>query len=209
MRTIWHNKKVSDVASALTHDPQPVLEAKMSDPTKPIIPKATCSFGECNLPFLARGLCSKHWQQAKRGKIPFGVALIWPNYGSLEERLWPRVNKNGTIPEGKPHLGPCWAWEGTVDGGGYGHITDQGKTMKVHRIVFEWIKGKIPNGLEIDHLCRNPVCCNPEHLEAVTSRINNLRSTSPAAINSKKQIVPRDIHIQGKTTGAHAFAKSA
>ncbi len=66
----------------------------------------------------------------------------------------------------------CWVWEGCRDRNGYGRVTINYKTMFVHRAVYEEIIGPIPAGLEIDHLCRNTKCYNPEHLEAVTHAEN-------------------------------------
>jgi hypothetical protein len=72
-----------------------------------------------------------------------------------------RINKNG--------LNGCWLWTGTNDGGaGYGRINGK----KTHNVVYEREVGPIPQGLELDHLCRNPACCNPKHLEPVTRKVN-------------------------------------
>lgn len=55
-----------------------------------------------------------------------------------------------------------------------------------HRIIYEALHGPIPDGLQIDHLCRNKVCCNPHHLEPVTARENILRSNGQGAVNARK-----------------------
>lgn len=60
------------------------------------------------------------------------------------------------------------------------------KLQRAHRLSYEAHKGKIPKGLTIDHLCRNTICINPEHLEAVTNKENVLRGISFSAINAKK-----------------------
>lgn len=63
----------------------------------------------------------------------------------------------------------CHEWQGWVDRRGYAKITISGhRGRPVHRVAYEAAKGPIPAGLHIDHLCRNPRCCNPDHLEAVT-----------------------------------------
>lgn len=71
---------------------------------------------------------------------------------------------------------PCHLWTGAVDSGGYGwtHRGDR-RLRSVHRIYYEERYGPIPEGLQLDHLCRTPACCNPEHLEAVTSAENTRR----------------------------------
>src|SRR6202030_118623 len=72
------------------------------------------------------------------------------------------------IPE--PNSG-CWLWLGACNEFGYGKF---GK-VKAHRFSYEREKGPIPDGLEIDHLCRNKSCVNPDHLEAVTHGENRRR----------------------------------
>ena len=87
----------------------------------------------------------------------------------LETRLWSRVTK-----------GPgCWDWTGAKTKEGYGMIGAGGegnKRVLTHRAAYEMVNGPIPEGLQIDHLCRNTRCCNPAHLEAVTPEENNLRA---------------------------------
>lgn len=68
--------------------------------------------------------------------------------------------------------GDCWRWIGAHRRGGYGQIQVQGVTKSVHRIAYELWKSPIPEGLEIDHLCRVRDCINPDHLELVDHREN-------------------------------------
>jgi hypothetical protein len=68
----------------------------------------------------------------------------------------------------------CWEWLGAKTHNGYGQVWgghDRG-TARVHRVVFELTRGPIPEGLVVDHLCRNRACCNPEHLELCTQGDN-------------------------------------
>lgn len=68
----------------------------------------------------------------------------------------------------------CWMWTANVAGGGrgerlYGYFSHGGRMVYAHRFVYEATIGPIPDGLTIDHLCRNTTCVNPFHMEAVTS----------------------------------------
>ena len=84
----------------------------------------------------------------------------------------------------------CWIWTGKVDNTGYGSfgMRDNGKsrTRSAHKIVYEVFVGKVPDGMQLDHLCRTPLCVNPEHLEVVTPRENTMRSNGLAAVNARK-----------------------
>lgn len=85
----------------------------------------------------------------------------------------------------------CWRWSGSVDRNGYGRMSVGHVNRTAHRISYELFKGSIPEGLQIDHLCRVRDCVNPDHLEAVTGRMNTLRGYSPSAIHARKTHCPR------------------
>lgn len=74
--------------------------------------------------------------------------------------------------------GPCWEWTGALNGDEYG-VVGRGRqgegNVLVHRAVWTLLVGEIPHGLDLDHLCRNPRCCNPDHLEPVTRKENVAR----------------------------------
>lgn len=66
----------------------------------------------------------------------------------------------------------CLIFQGCKTHHGYGHVKDNGKMRMAHRVVFEHHHGHIPEGMELDHLCRNRACVNHEHLEIVTHKEN-------------------------------------
>ncbi len=84
-----------------------------------------------------------------------------------EARFWRNVDKTDT----------CWLWQGYVNKDGYGEYKSEFLTTRLaHRISFGLDQGHLPD-LPLDHLCRHRHCVNPDHLEAVTSKVNTRRST--------------------------------
>ncbi len=100
-------------------------------------------------------------------------------------RFWPKVDKNGPI---HPVLGTeCWLWTGPLQSNGYAKFSALGEQW-AHRASYALLVGPIPAGLVIDHLCRNPICVRPNHLESVTQSVNTLRGFSPTAITHRTGI---------------------
>lgn len=89
----------------------------------------------------------------------------------------------------EPNSG-CWLWTAATDKDGYGqaYMPVGPRLQKAHRVVYEFYKGAIPEGLTLDHSCRTPGCVNPDHLEPATQKVNTLRGTSFAATNALKPI---------------------
>ena len=80
----------------------------------------------------------------------------------------------------------CWIWKGATTGkSGYGAFY-AGQRITAHRFAYETFIGPVPEGLDVDHLCRNRLCVNPDHLEPVTRRENVVRGVSPNAANAAK-----------------------
>jgi hypothetical protein len=90
---------------------------------------------------------------------------------TFAERFWQRVDA----------AGDCWIWTAYTDAAGYGVFREGTLRLRAHRVAYELLIGPIPEGLVIDHLCRNTSCVNPSHLEPVTTRVNTLRGVGPAA----------------------------
>lgn len=92
---------------------------------------------------------------------------------------------------------PCWLWTGSDSGNGYGRVSIGGKTRAVHIVVYEHHKGPVPEGMVLDHECRNRECCNPDHLTPRTVLDNTLRGIGPTARNAAKTHCKRGHALKG------------
>ena len=144
-----------------------------------------CSTVGCPKPVRARELCATHYAALRsKGGVPRRKPPV--------EAFWDNVNKAGPIPAHRPDLGPCWIWTGYLHPhpiyGGYGQTSGRvGSSRRAHIVAYELLIGAIPDGLELDHLCRNRACVNVlTHIELVTHRENQLRGTSAFAVNAAK-----------------------
>lgn len=141
-----------------------------------------CKFHGCAGSHIARGYCESHYRQYRKGVSLSPVKRI-PK--TEPERFWAKVTKTET----------CWVWKSPEPVTGYGRFwgTWRGEPAYVgaHRYSYELHVGPIPDGLVIDHLCRNRACVNPSHLEPVTMGENVDRGISPIALNLAKTHCPR------------------
>lgn len=80
----------------------------------------------------------------------------------------------------------CWIWQGTRNRGGYGQFTINKKGIAAHRFAYTFYVGTIPEGLQLDHLCRNTSCVNPSHLEPVT-QVENIRRSEGISVQLAKR----------------------
>lgn len=109
------------------------------------------------------------------GTAPMTKRSLGRPTGSLKERFWAKVNKDGPLPTSCPELGSCWLWIGEQGRGGYGRIRlgrkEDGRAT-AHRLSYEWANGPVPNGLHVCHHCDTPSCVNPVHLFSGTQKEN-------------------------------------
>jgi hypothetical protein len=85
----------------------------------------------------------------------------------------------------------CWNWIGERTPKGYGRMRHGSEREYAHRVLYELLVGPIPEGSQLDHLCRNRACVRPAHLEPVTCRENLMRGQTLAAENAAKTRCPR------------------
>lgn len=102
-----------------------------------------------------------------------------------EQRFLSRIDKNcGVFGEFGNYPTQCWNWTGCCDKDGYGRITVNNRSKEAHRFSYMYFIGK--TSLDLDHLCRNHKCVNPEHLEPCTRKDNVMRGQSFSAVNARK-----------------------
>jgi len=152
--------------------------------------KPICSIHRCGKPALApRGWCHMHYGRWQRNGDPLKLVIIKL---PMPERFWAKVQKTDG----------CWIWQGRLTSGtGYGAFELNGKTRGAHRVAYELVKGAVPEGLELDHLCRNRACVNPDHLEPVTRRENIRRGANMILRSHCKhghEFTPDNTHINGR-----------
>lgn len=141
----------------------------------------TCSVASCERPVLARSWCTTHYKKWRKYGDPLAGRTFERLSGTPEQRFWPKVNKGGPISAARPDLGSCWLWKNARNNPyEYGNFRPGGERRKVlaHRWAYEELIGPVPEGLELDHLCRTPACVRPSHLEPVTHRVNIRRGTA-------------------------------
>ncbi len=134
--------------------------------------KRLCVVDGCSKPQHARGWCLTHYEQWRRNSTD----LRGPLPAVL--RFWSSVQE-------EPGDNGCWIWmAGKVKGYALFHMGKQ--HVLGHRWAWEQENGPIPDGVELDHLCRVPACVRPSHLEPVTHQENVIRGIGPSAVNARK-----------------------
>lgn len=110
----------------------------------------------------------------------------------VTERFWASIDRSGDTS------GDCWVWTGSRTSEGYGRLLVFGVHYTAHRVSYELHHGPIPDGLVLDHLCRNVSCVNPDHLEPVTDAENVLRGEGSPARNARKTYCKRGHPLDAK-----------
>jgi hypothetical protein len=106
----------------------------------------------------------------------------------------------------EPNTG-CWLWFRSLDSRGYGNSWHGNAHWKAHRLAWLAYRGPIPDGLELDHICRVRSCVNPSHLRAVTGKENTLAGISVSAVNAKKTHCIRGHELSGDNLGSQHEGK--
>lgn len=126
---------------------------------------------------------------------------------AVHDRFWAKVTGRD--------VDRCWLWTAKIDDHGYGRFNLGGRAggmHMAHRVAYELTRAEIPDGLQLDHLCRTRHCVNPWHLEPVTPKVNSERSTA-GQVNAARQLAithcpqghPYDAsNTRVKTNGARA-----
>lgn len=137
-----------------------------------------------------------------------------------KQRFLAKVDKNGPTSTYRPNLTPCWEWQSgqSPQHSKYSNFHAEGAKVRAHVAAYRFFCGAIPEEHEIDHLCNNSRCVNPEHLEAVTSEENKSRAAERRNANgviirqpsrSPEATDARALNIMGAVVGGHTSAEAA
>jgi hypothetical protein len=150
-----------------------------------------CSFPGCGRTHHAAGLCNAHHRQRRDGRELQPVRASGRGR-PLQERFDAKVDKSGE----------CWLWTGAKTTLGYGQIWTGERTEMAHRVSLLLAGREIPDGFDVDHLCRRSSCVRPDHLEPVTHEENMHRAPFAAPEFKREQThCPNDHEYTPENTG--------
>lgn len=118
------------------------------------------------------------------------------------DRSGPRIAERWKL-EDRGFGTPCWIWQLKTNATGYGYVSVKGRDHLAHRYQYEQSHGPIPDGLQLDHLCRQRLCVNPEHLEPVTP-LENMRRGLPMKLTPAQAWAIHERRLAGETCRALA-----
>jgi len=125
----------------------------------------TCIVTGCEKSLFGRGFCQMHYTRWRNGREADLVPLPSTRGIPLDQQFWNKVDAGGD----------CWEWVAAKTSLGYGSFKGKG----AHIWAWNHLVGPVPDGLELDHLCRVRHCVNPDHLEPVTHAENTRRGAGP------------------------------
>lgn len=140
------------------------------------MPSAECEFRGCGRGVAAKGLCSGHYYQAANA---IELRPIPVKHLPLAEKLQ---------RDSMPMNSGCVEWVGSLDRNGYGRVWHEGRHYPAHRASLANAVGEIPADLVVNHICQNPPCINPDHLEAIT------RGANTQFQKQRKRDLPRGVY---------------
>jgi hypothetical protein len=169
----------------------------------------TCTVSNCNERPHCHGFCRPHYNRWYRTG-----STDAPKKPSIEERFWAKVDASGD----------CWEWTAGRTTMGYGAFKYKHYSL-AHRFAYELLVGPIAGNLVLDHLCRNRICVNPDHLEPVTLEENIRRGVAGKVAGAKERakthcprgheysetntyVVPKTGHRRCKTCHRESVARS-
>lgn len=127
------------------------------------------------------------------GVSAFPVAMIIKGSGIARNNTLIRDVKKHILNKISKTDKGCWEYPYCIQSNGYARL----KGKYAHRLSYEAFVSKIPKGLTIDHLCKNKICVNPDHMEPVTASENVKRSNAASAVNARKTHCMRGHPFEG------------
>lgn len=131
----------------------------------------TCSIEDCGKKIFARGWCTTHYSRWRKHGNTDGGGRRYTDPGTAFRERTTQAD-NG-----------CLEWTGSKNVQGYGTMKTGGRVMLAHRVAWELANGPIPEGLQIDHICRNRACVNVDHLRVATRKQNLENHSGPSSRN--------------------------